>query len=272
MDDAEARDILRAHGEDTTDRGRLSATARARAQHFADQDAAAGPDYDGGVTDADFSPAPEPVAGFAETVAAEPAEPAPPAPLEERRPRRPTRARKPLLERLTAKDKAKPKGRKPPRVSTASMVSNAWAALGGMVQRADPPLGRCLIFQADTAGDILDDLVKGTFFDPALQWAARAELKGRKAAALFGPPMCVAIIEHAQNLPEPQRSVRMALAEPMLITCLMLMDEVSADRAEERLERHRIDGPRREQAVKMAQMIFAMADAAPAPEGETVGV
>jgi hypothetical protein len=264
MNDAEARAILADHDvEGVPRKGKLKQTWHELAEGYrADT---GGPDYDPGMSDADF--APETV-----TTAAEP-----PAEMAEAKPRKPARkprTRPTLSERIkkaTTGD-GKPK-KKQPRVNLAPLISNVWAGMGGMVARVDAPVGRCIMFQSEASGDILEDLVKGTLVDNALQPIARAEAKGRKAAALFGPPAVVALIERSQMLPEPQRKAREAILLPVLVSMLMLWDDVASDRAEERLERARLEGPRREQAEKLAFMILEGVAPAPAePERETVGV
>jgi hypothetical protein len=261
MDDAEARAILREHGEEPPVRGRLNDDWKARAQALrADAPLPEEePSYDGGVTDADF----------AVTEAAEP-----PAIVPERKPRRvkPT-AQPPLWDRLRgAKDgKAKPK-RKHPRVSVAPLVGNFWALMGSVAARADVPLGRCLTMQSPVAGEILEDVVKGTVVDTALQPIARARDKGKAVAALLLPPACVLAIERAQLLPEKQKEAREALLWPMLVQSMMMWEEVAGDKVAAMAERAEAEAPSRERAEANARLIFAMTAPATAPEPETVGV
>jgi hypothetical protein len=132
-------------------------------------------------------------------------------------------------------------------------------------------LGRCLTMQAPVAGEILEDVVKGTFVDNALQPIARAEDKAKAVAALVLPPALVVAIEQAQMLPEAQRQTREAFLWPMLVQSMMLWERVAGEKAEAMMARAEAEAPSRERAEEMARIIFA-ATAAPAPEPETVGV
>jgi hypothetical protein len=260
MDDAEARAILRAHEEEPPVRGKLGPDWIARATHYADQDSGtpAADSYDGGTSEADFS---------GTTEAAEP-----PAAVAERKPRRVQRKPKPTLRERFTKAQAKPKKRQP-RVSVAPLIGNVWGFLGSMAGRVDRPLGNCLMLQSDVAGDILEDVVKGTFMDPILQPIARARDKGKAVTALVLPPAVVVAIERAQMLPEDQMKARMAFLEPILVQSLMMWGEVAGGKLAAMAERIEQEGPAREQAERMARLIFAAAGPAPAPkEAETVGV
>lgn len=245
MDDAEARAILRQHDEDPPARGKLGPDWHARATHLADQDGGGAPDDPG-----------EDVTG-----AADPPAPGLPA---ERAPRRVTTKAPSLVDRFRKPKtgtKAKAK-KKHPRVSVATFVETFWAGAGGIVERIDVPLGRTLVIQADVAGDILEDVVRDTAADRALQPIVRNYEKGKKLAALFGPPFIVGAMEMAARLPEDQMRARMALLEPMLVSSLMLLDEVSAEKAVERLERRESERPRLEQAQDLARRIFAQPEPA----------
>jgi hypothetical protein len=103
----------------------------------------------------------------------------------------------------------------------------------------------------------MEDVIKGTFADRVLQPIARAEEKGRKVAALAGPPVLVLAREAAMGLPEPQRSVRLAIIDPLLLETLMLMDDVSAEHAEQVAIREHEMGPKRDRAIRLMQLIFA---------------
>lgn len=255
MDDDEARAILREHGQEPPARGKLAQHWREAAESLRQDGPAPGPDYDGGVTDADFV-----------TTADLP--PEPPV-IPERKPRRRTRVSTPSI-RDRLKGKPKPKGRpKHPRVPVDRVVGMVWEAFGRMFTPVSPPTGRCLRLQAPVAGLILEDVVKGTMVDRALQPIARAEEKGKKVLALAGPPACVLALEMAANLPEEQRQLRAAFLMPMLIESLMLWDDVAGDKLEAQMERERRDGPRRERAEQLAAMIFGAVPgtAEPADDG-----
>jgi len=280
MDDAEARAILREHGEEPPKRGTLGTSWRERAQELADfgpqpsgNGAEPADDYDQGVTADDF--------GGVSTAADPPDVPAAAAVPEQREqaPRRPRRPHMSLADRVRAagtsgKDKPKPKGKKHhPRVRVDGLISRGWDVLGGLATRVDPPLGRCLMMQAPVAGLILEDVVKGTFVDRALQPVARAEDKAEKVAALVAPPLLVAGLEASQRLPEPQRKAREAILWPLLVESLVLSERVAGAYADEVIARAQQDGPARERATRLASVIFAVPTEEPATsEPEPAGV
>lgn len=267
MDDDEARAILREHGEEPPKRGQLGKQWRLRAEELRPGGPAAeaeteGQDtYDSGVSDADFGV----------TEAAEP----PPLPAE-RKPRRVRAPRKSLSDRLKSGGKTGSGARKrQPRVPVDRLISRAWEMMGGLAGRVDVPLGRCLAMQAPVAGLIMEDLVKGTFADKALQPIARAEGKAEMGLALLGAPLCVVGLEVAQQLPEEQRKLREAILWPLLIESMVLWDQVAGDKAEEIIERANREAPSRQRAEQLASLIFAGPPAPSAtaePERETAGV
>lgn len=242
MEDDEARAILREHGEEPPQRGRLAPQWKTRAESLR-ADAPAEP-YDGGVTPEDF--------GTEDVSTAAP----PPELPAERKPRRPTRERKSLRERVTAA-KGKPGAKKKhPRVPVDRLISRAWDMMGGLASRVDVPLGRCLQMQAPVAGLIMEDIVKGTFADRALQPVARAEDKAEKGLALIGPPLCVVGLEMAQQLPEDQRKMREAILYPLLIESMVLWDRIAGDKIDELAVRIKADEPARQRAAELAAIIF----------------
>lgn len=250
MDDSTARAILREHGEEAPTRGKLSPQWHDRAEELRQGPPPSPEDtYDGGTGPADFdvSEAAEP-----------PAEPALPA---ERKPRRVKTARPSLRDRFKSSTAAKPK-KKVPRVPVDRLISRAWDMMGGLAARVDVPLGRCLQMQAPVAGLIMEDIVKGTFADRALQPVARAEEKAEKGLALLGPPLCVVGLEMAQQMPEDQRKLREAILWPLLIESMVLWDRIAGDKVEELATRVTQEAPARERAEKLAGLIFNL----PAPE------
>lgn len=264
MDDAEARAILREHGEEPPKRGTLGASWRDRAQELADFGPAPFPsangaepadDYDQGVTPGDFdgvSTAADPPGVPAAAAAAPPAS-------REQRPRRPKRERKSLADRVRSASSGKPKTKKHhPRVRVDGLISRGWALLGGMAARVDPPVGRCLQMQAPIAGLVLEDVVKGTFADRALQPIARAEDKAEKVGSIVLPPLIVAALEMSQQLPEPQRKAREAILLPLLVESLVLGERVAGQYSTEILERAARDEPARQRAAELIGMIFAV--------------
>ena len=82
------------------------------------------------------------------------------------------------------------------RVSIENVVSGAWG-LGAYAVARNPgllPVARCLDMQAPVAGVLLNDTLKGTIVDRALQPIARMEEKGAKVGALVAPPFLVGLI------------------------------------------------------------------------------
>jgi hypothetical protein len=251
MNDDEARAVLRAHGEDDIpERGRLRAELRARAQHYADQDAAEAEPGDV-TTAADLDGEPQAVAA-------------------ERRPRRVRTPSPGLRERLSGRQRGgqgKPKRKaKPrrPRVPVDRITGMVWEALGRMATPISPPVGRCMQLQAPVTGLVLEDVVRGTFIDTALQPLARAEEKGKKVFAVAAPPVLVFALEQAQHLPDAQRLPREAFLVPALREALALWDEVAAGKMEEQMARAEKLGPRYEQADRLLAMIFAPPAGGPA--------
>jgi hypothetical protein len=278
MDDAEARAILREHGEEPPKRGTLGTSWRERAEELTARGPGLngeepGDDYGQGVTAADFedvSTAADPPDTSAAAAAAEQLE---------QPPRRSRRPRKSLADRVRdvgSPGRGKPKGKAKkhhPRVRVDRLISRGWDLLGGLAGQIDPPLGRCLQMQSPVAGLILEDVVKGTFADRALQPIARAEDKAEKVAALVGPPLFVAGLEAAQRLPEVQRKAREAILWPLLVESIVLSERVAGAYADEVIARAEQDGPARERATRLAGMIFAVpAEESAASKRETAGV
>lgn len=258
MSDDDDRAILREHGEDPPQRGRLAPKWKTLADDYRQGPPAEGEDtYDGGVNpETDFGPD--------VTEAAEP----PPLPPE-RKPRKVRAPRKSLADRMrTGQGKAGAKKRHP-RVPVDRLIGRAWEMMGGLAGRVDVPLGRCLSMQAPVAGLIMEDLVKGTYADRALQPIARAEEKAEKGLALLAPPLCVIGLEVAQTLPEEQRKLREAILWPLLVESMVLWDRIAGDKAEEIIERATADAPSRKRAEELASLMFASPPGGPVtPEPE----
>lgn len=252
-DDATLRAILREHGHNPPDRGKLSAADRDLARSYVNEPAdppageqtpptAPAGDYDGGVTEADFPPEDEP-----------------PALPPERKPRRVRATRGPTLrERLGGK--AKPaKGRpRRARVPVDGLISRMWDGFARMAAPVSRPLAVTLALQAPVAGLILEDEVKGTVVDRVLQPAARWEQRGEKVFALVGPPVIVLAMEQAQGLPEPQRSLRLAVLQTMLIEALTMWVKISGDKMEEAAARVAASEETRQQVAAIIAQIFTV--------------
>ena len=75
------------------------------------------------------------------------------------------------------------------RVSTAKIISGVWGGMGALLRNPQlAPVARTLQVQAPVAGEIADDMIKGTPVDKLLQPLARVGEKGEEVFALVGPP------------------------------------------------------------------------------------
>lgn len=85
----------------------------------------------------------------------------------------------------------KPKHRKPPRSTLQDFAEDLW---GDLAYFAGPvkPVQRMLLAQAPYAGVMLEDTVKGTVVDAALQPIARNAGALRAVNGIFGPPIFTA--------------------------------------------------------------------------------
>jgi len=253
MDDAEARAILREHGEDPPKRGQLGGEWRDRAEGYR-----AG----GEGTAADPLPLDDAGAGGQGAAAGE----------VEHKPRRVRQQRATLADRLRGGRKGSSAPRRPrskhPRVSVAEVCGSAWYGLARVAANVDVALSRCLQLQSGVAGEILEDIAKDTFVDTLLQPVARGAEKGKKAAALIGPPMLTTAIRAAEGLPEPQRSIRLAFLMPLLEESLVMMARVTGDMSERVTAKIEEEAPLREMAKAQVQLIFAdLVPAAAEPSG-----
>jgi hypothetical protein len=223
------RDWLRDNGHEVGDRGRLTAEQR----DLYDQAHPPEPE-DMGVTEADFT-------GL---------DTEPDVPMEAERPPKRVRARPPrpagqtrsdrFVGRLLGDGKPKPKGKtakKHPRVPVDHLVTRVWEGLGRMAGMVSMPVSRCLQVQSPVAGMILEDVVRDTVVDRALQPVARAEEKGEKILALVAPPLLVALIEQSAALPPQQAAVRQAFLVPMLKESLRVWLTVAGPKVEEAAHR-----------------------------------
>jgi hypothetical protein len=189
----DVRQWLREQGEDVSVKGPLPKGARERyaaahgldgEQEPADGDyPAAGPSYDGGVTEADF-----------------PAEDPPDAPETGETPPRRARNRGPREQdnrtrrKLWGGGKGKGRPRKThPRLSVTGFVEDVWSQFAWAFQGA-PPLSKLLYAQAPYAGIVLEDAVKGTVVDRVLQPVVRAERTFTGLTGLIAPPVLVMAI------------------------------------------------------------------------------
>jgi hypothetical protein len=146
--------------------------------------------------------------------ATEEPEPGPPVvtgKVEERPPVRPRRNRL-----RDARDRAKKEvAKKPlPRVSTATVLGFAYSGLGYLAARNEKgiPTARALDLMAPVAGEVLDDVIKGTIIDRVLQPIARSGEKGEKVAALAGFPLLTALVTaRPEMFPVVRPAMRMSI-------------------------------------------------------------
>lgn len=162
---------------------------------------------------------------------------------------------------LFDRGKKKPAGKKPPRVSTSDLLGSVWRGAAKLLTPL-PPLQRTLRMQAPVAGDLLDDVVKGTIVDPLLQPLARLATQGKTVQALVGPPAFVtAICMHtmqAQAAEEEPNPFFMAVATEGLRSSLMAWMDVAGPRFEEAMKREAEFEEKYGQNVDdMIAMIFA---------------
>lgn len=110
------------------------------------------------------------------------------------------------------------------RVSVEKVVSWAWASAASVVMNLNPAVGRVLEIQAPVAGMILEDKIKNTIVDRALQPLARGMDGGSTAVALVGPPLLVQALSM-----QPQRAPQII---PLLRQSLRTWVAVAGDKLE----------------------------------------
>jgi hypothetical protein len=160
-----------------------------------------------------------------------------------------------------SRGKAKPAGKKKPRVSTESLLGAVWRG-GAKLLTPLPPLQRTLRMQAPVAGMLLDDVVKGTIVDPLLQPLARLADQGKTVQALAGPPVFVgAIMAHQMRCAQAEVELNplfMAVATEGLRSSLMAWMDVAGPKFDEAMEREELFEAKYGQRVDdMIALIFA---------------
>jgi hypothetical protein len=238
---AEKRTWLQAQGHDVPAKGKLPAdlVAEFDAAHGEPLAAAFTPDYDEGVTEADFP--------------SEPLDPEPPAETPPRRVRtsRSTKADA-VRERIWGGGKGKPKAKakRKPRVPLDRLISRGWQILARLAAPGDLPVARVLDMQAPVAGMLLEPIIKETILDTVLQPIARLEEGGEAVFALAGPPLLVGML---YRHPEMH-----AVLVPALEEAFTVWIEVAGPRVQEAKEkRARWEEGTGQQVQAMMQMVFA---------------
>lgn len=266
----DVREWARQQGIDVHDRGNISREVISRYDAAHPAPAAAGPDeddYDQGVTEADFPPDDDPAPG------------APPG-TAEKAPRITPRGGRARLGRLFERP-AKPKkaGGRKARVKLDGFAENLWTDLAAAAPW--PPLQKMLTMQAAYAATTLDGVVAGTFVDPALQVAARADATLRAVDGLLGPPILVAAIcatGRVETGPDGKTPItdpvtgqpvydgRTRMMFGLLKYSLMQMGKISAGRMEELEERAEEMAGRAASADAMIAFLFSQ----PVPPSDEV--
>lgn len=189
-DPAVKRAVLREHGYDVPDKGKLSNEHLAAYERLRQQPA---DHFDGGVTEADFGDDDDGPGGSYDDSA------------EESTPRsvggqRGNRAKTAGVKARglfgRARKAAKPKVTKKRHawVGTADVIEHFWSQLAWSA-RPLPPLQKILAAQAPTAGAVLQDALKGTIIDRGiLQPVARFEDRAQAINAMAGPPIWTMMI------------------------------------------------------------------------------
>lgn len=136
-----------------------------------------------------------------------------------------------------------------PRVSVAGVIGWAWGAGARAAAPLSGYLSQCLAMQAPVAGLVLEDQVRGTVVDRALQPLARGQARLEGAAALFVLPMAVAALEATEGYPEPKRTMRRAFLIPLAVEGAVMWVRVAGPKVEELVREQQERGPEREQAA-----------------------
>jgi hypothetical protein len=160
--------------------------------------------------------------------------------------------------------KAKPRH---PRISVAKLCERGWSTLARMTQPVNLPVARVLEFQAPAAGEMLEDVVRGTVADLFLQPLARAEAKLEVLGGLAGPPVLVLAAQmpacqpvHEDGTPYPAGAVRQAIVMSALEEALMMWDDATRSRMAEVRERIQASEARRKEVQALIAMFFAPPD------------
>jgi len=90
----------------------------------------------------------------------------------------------------------------------------AYSGIGYLAARNEKgiPTARALDLMAPVAGEVLDDVIKGTLVDRLLQPIARSGEKGEKVAALVGFPALTALVTaRPEMFPVVRPAMRMSI-------------------------------------------------------------
>lgn len=265
----EMRDWLRDHGEDVPLRGKLSA-------EWVEKYEAANGDLP--LPDPDDDPGDD-----GDLIGADDLPPM----VEEVRPSRPRTRQRPAERASAAGDrligrilggsgkaaaKPKAKGKPKPRVSLESLVTRSYEGIGRVLAPLSPAAAACIGIQAPMAGVILEDKLRGTIADRALQPVARAEDLMNAGFALIAPPIaCMGIEMTWMQEQTPQvvfrRTVLMQVLREGLRTGLEVSEKYGEQIAEATAKRARYEG----QVDELIAMIFPPPKVEDVPEQEMAG-
>ena len=203
-----------------------------------------GPDYDGGVTEADFP---------------EPAEPA----TAERRPRKVAAARKQQARGFRQRiwgggdNKTKRPAKRHPRLSLKGLIEDTWMDAAWTFQGL-PPIEKILYLQAPLAGQLLEDTVKDTAADKILQPVARLDRQFKAFEALTAPVWTALIMLKGRRDEEGNYSPETKLMFGGLRHSLLAMTRsVDIDFAEMRVKSEELKG-KSAQIDEMIAWLFEM--------------
>jgi hypothetical protein len=170
------------------------------------------------------------------------------------------------------KGKARPAGKRLPRVSLANLIEDAWGQMAWAAAPM-PPMQKLLQAQAPFAGIALEDALAGTVVDRALQPIARAEDKAKAVGGLFFPPMALMLALATAPIPQeiegtdppqymyPEPAAQHKAALMTLRWSLMLWSEAGAARLEEYRARADANAERGAQADAFMAWILGYEDA-----------
>jgi hypothetical protein len=171
-----------------------------------------------------------------------------------------------------APGKARPAGKRLPRVSLANLIEDAWGQMA-WAATSIPPMQKLLQAQAPFAGIALEDALAGTVVDRALQPIARAEDKAKAVGGLLFPPMALMLALATAPLPQeiegtdppqymyPEPDTQHKAALMTLRWSLMLWSEAGAARLEEYRARADANAERGAQADAFMAWILGYEDA-----------
>ncbi len=151
---------------------------------------------------------------------------------------------------------------KHPRIPVTSMIEGVWGQLAWSA-RPVPPLSRVLSAQAPFAGVVLEDAVRNTVVDNALQPIARTEELSKAVMGMIGPPAFVmAMLAVGREHPS------FGYLHGGLRFSLMSGAKASSMKLEEVMARIEEDEQLGKEIDKLIEWIFSMPGQA--PPGQTV--